>query len=287
MVPPPPTVRLGVAQIDVSTEVPTAERLAAAGLRIRTAMAEARAVGARIVQFPEGTLSYPSKRLISSRAPEIAESDWTLLDWPALHRELDQIRDAAADLGVWTVVGAPHRLTADRRPHNSLYVFSDQGEIMTRYDKQRLSTTEITYMYTPGDTPVTFEVDGVRFGMALCLEILFPELFVAYAAEDVDVVLISSAPDPNFRTLAQAYALTNVLTISLAFAAGSDEQSRSGICQPSGWVADCPDGSPGLATADIAAVDPDARRYHRLARSTLYEPHLGHGDPRSLNRRSL
>lgn len=239
------------------------------------------------MQFPEGTLTYPSKRQISSRAPEIAEANWRLLDWDTLRSELESIRQVAAELEVWCVVGAPHPLSAGRRPHNSLYVFSDRGVLVTRYDKQRLSTTEITHMYTPGDGPITFEVDGVRFGMALCLEVLFPETFIEYADDDADVVLLSSAPDPRFGVLAEAHALMNVLTVGLSFAASENARARSGICAPHGWTVSCGNGAPDVVVADVVAIDPSQRTFHRRARSGLYESRRDHRDPRSIDRATL
>ena len=139
----PTSLRVAAVQCDVSGEVPTAGVLVDAGERVRAAMAAAAAGGARLVVFPEGTLTYPHKRRISRTAPELGEADWTLVDWAELRRQLSLTAAAAAELGVWTVVGAPHWLRDGLRPHNSLYVLSDGGDLVTRYDKRRVSTTEI------------------------------------------------------------------------------------------------------------------------------------------------
>ncbi len=280
------TLRLAAAQTMVSDEVPTADMLTAAGIRVRSQMAEAAAGGARLVQFPEGTLACPSKRLISRHRPQIGEADWAKVDWDALRRELEAIAGAAEELGIWTVVGGPHRLSDGRRPHNSLYVFSDRGELVIRYDKRRLSVTEVTYMYTPGTEAVVFDVDGFRFGSVLCLEILFPELFVEYAAMGVDAVLVSSAPSPTFGLLARSHAVMNGLVVALAFAASQDrEAARSGICAVEGWLTRCGDGGPGLAIADIAPHPEPS--FQRKARTGLYDEHLASNDPRSMDRQSL
>jgi predicted amidohydrolase len=282
-----PILRLAVAQTEVSGDVPTSEVIAAAGIRVRSQMAQAAQAEARIVQFPEGTLSYPSKKLISTDCPQVGEADWTKLDWDALRDELASIADAADLLGVWTVVGAPHRLSDGRRPHNSLYVFSDRGELVTRYDKRCLSTTEIAHFYTPGTDAVVFDVDGFRFGNALCLEILFPELFVDYAAMDVDAVLVSSAPSPAFGLLAHAHAVMNAITVSLAVAAGADtEVAPSGICAPRGWLARCTNGQPGVTITDIQRHERKPS-FQRQARAGLYDAHRAQNDPRSLDRQSL
>ena len=72
-----------------------------------------------------------------------------------------------------------------------MYVVSDQGKVVARYDERTLSATKLTYMYTPGTEPVTFEVDGYRFGLALGMDVHFPELYTAYERLDVDGVLVS------------------------------------------------------------------------------------------------
>jgi len=150
-----------------------------------------------------------------------------------------------------------------------------------------LSSTEAAHLYTPGSEPITVEVDGFRLGFAVCLEMLFPELFVEYAAMGVDAVLVASAPDPGFGQLAQAHALMNDITIAVAFGAGSDADShRSGICTRHGWTARCDDASAGLAVGEIAKL-PTEPSFHRQARGDLYRPWLAPDDPRSRDRRSL
>ena len=47
-------------------------------------------------------------------------------------------------------------------------------------------------MYSPGSDPITFVVDGYRFGCALGMESHFPEVFSEYERLDVDCVLFSS-----------------------------------------------------------------------------------------------
>ncbi|RIQ10834.1 hypothetical protein DY240_31090 [Jiangella rhizosphaerae] len=60
-----------------------------------------------------------------------------------------------------------------------------------RYDERTLSNTKLTYLYDPGSRPVTFEVDGYRFGLALGMDAHFPELFASYMRLVVNGVLVS------------------------------------------------------------------------------------------------
>jgi predicted amidohydrolase len=107
-----------------------------------------------------------------------------------------------------------------------MYVISDKGELVTRYDERLLSNTKLSFMYTPGSGPVTFEVDGLRFGCAMGIEVHFPEVFAEYERLDVDGVLFSATgPGQSadgaaaFAAEAQAHAATNSLWVSFAMSA--------------------------------------------------------------------
>ncbi|MCU1503823.1 MAG: hypothetical protein JWM12_3177, partial [Ilumatobacteraceae bacterium] len=107
------------------------------------------------------------------------------------------------------VRGLMQRAAIAHRPHNSLYVISDQGRIV-RYDKRFCSNTEITQFYSPGFEPVVFDVDGYRFGCSICIEVNFPQLFAEYERLGVDCVLLSAWPvDAIFLTKARAHAAIN------------------------------------------------------------------------------
>jgi predicted amidohydrolase len=188
------------------------------GREIRRLMRQARSAGAAIVQFPESAMSGCAKAQIK---------DWDRFDWDGLVDELRSAADLARELGLWVVVGSSHRLTPPHRPHNSLYVISDRGEVVTRYDKQFCSHTEISHWYSPGRDHCAFEVGGWRFGCALCIEIQFPEVFQRYAELDVDCVLFSAyADDAMFAIQAQGYAASHSYWVSVS----APTQMSHGLC---------------------------------------------------------
>jgi predicted amidohydrolase len=139
----------------------------------------------------------------------------------------------------------------------------------------------VSYLYTPGRAPATFDVDGVRFGCLLGMEVHFPELWDEYEKLGVDCVLFSSTGSPDgseaFATEARAHASTNNYWVSVAM------PDRSGIIGPDGaWLAS---GEAGLAIAELdesAAEIPvfKARPWRRTARAGLYEAYRV-SDPRS------
>jgi predicted amidohydrolase len=253
----PDTLRIAVAQSTVHEDPTNPALLRESGTEVRRLMREAAAAAARLVHFTEGALCFPSKQVMSSLGPdEVGPSDWTKAVWPVLDGELDQITRLAGELGIWTVIPSVHQ-QPDARPHNSMYVVSDKGRLVTRYDERALSTTKVSWMYTPGSEPVTFEVDGYRFGLALGLDVIFPEIFTEYDRLGVDAVLVSYAsttgPNGHIGVQAQGTAANNTYRISLAVTANPETGLVAGVTDPRGrWVAQAPeDGRPAIAIADL------------------------------------
>ena len=184
-------------------------------------------------------------------------------DWGALLEELERTAALAAKLKLWTVLGGHHRLTSPHRPHNSLYVISDAGDVVARYDKRLCSFNEINHHDSPGRDPVVFAVDGFRFGCALCIEINFPELFLEYGKLDVDCLLFSShSKDPVFGILAQGHAAANNDWFSVSVPAQYANALPSGVIGPDGyWVAQCTrDAIPDFS---LSQMDRSSSRFDR------------------------
>jgi predicted amidohydrolase len=288
--PEPKSVRLAVAQTSLFNDPRDMAALRASGAEMRRLMRNAQKAGARLIHFPEGTTCWPNKRIMSEIGPkEIGPSDWTRFEWEVLREELEVTRRLARDLELWTVLGSLHLLTPPHRPHNSLYVLSDRGELVTRYDERLLSNTKISFMYSPGKAPVTFEIDGVRFGSALGMESHYPEIFIEYEGLDVDCVLFSTSGEspsaaPPFAAEVLGHAASNRYWVSYSAHSPQSVTAPSGIAAPDGqWAVQCSsDGAPAIAVADIR-TDPEdpARPWRRKARSDLCVQHHVTSDPRS------
>ncbi len=272
-------LRIAVAQSTVREDPTDVDGLRASGAEVRRFMKQAADAGARLVHFPEGAICFPHKYVMSSLGPdELGPSDWTKAEWSVLQEELDQIAALSGELGIWTVIPSVHQLP-DSRPHNSAYVVSDQGKLVARYDERTLSTTKITYMYTPGKKPVTIEIDGYRFGLALGMDVHFPELFTEYDRLDVDGVLVcysTNGVPGNDRaaTEARGHAAANCFWVSLAVAANPDSNIDSGVIDNMGdWVVQGPsDSSPAIAVADLSRdheLPAAARDWRHQARSRI------------------
>ncbi|WP_426228200.1 carbon-nitrogen hydrolase family protein [Pararhizobium sp. DWP3-4] len=236
-----------MAQTVVSADI------AANGAAIRVMIVNAAEKGARIVGFCEGALSGYSKFQIGSPA------EWEGFDWAAQEAALRSIAALCGELGIFAVVGGAHRLPAGHPPHNSVYVLSDSGSLLTRYDKRFLSNSELGGWYTPGALPIIVEVDGFRLGCAICIESQFPEIFSDYERMGVDGVIFSSYGLPSYFQIAlRAHAGLNCLWIGAATPAQKAGKGPAGIIGPDGeWMAQCaPTPEPGLVVADLDRTDP-------------------------------
>ncbi len=277
-------IRIATAQHDAPRDPRDSTAIHRAGQDIRQLMSQAAAQDARLIHFCEGALCTPNKRILSSHPGHVASADWTRFDWITQLAELRAIADHARSLRLWTVVGAVHQLTEPHRPHNSLYVIDDQGRVATRYDERMLSHTKVSYMYTPGTTPITFDVDGVQFGCTLGMETSYPELFAEYERAGVQCVLHSTMDNgATFALQAQGQASVNSYWISYATCAADSSAAPAGIIDVSGaWAARCSvDGDLSLAIANMAQEHEQvSRSWRRTARGDLYAGAAATHDPR-------
>ncbi len=272
-------IRIAIAQPEITADARKN------GAEVRRQMLQAAAGKARLVQFPEGLLSGYAKEQIQ---------DWADVDWAAVRDELEQIMALAAKLKLWVVLGSAHPLTPPNRPHNSLYVISDTGKIVDRYDKRFCSQTEITQYYSPGFEPVVFDVDGYRFGLMICVEINFPHLFSEYERLGVECLLLSAYPvDSIFEVKARAYAAINAYWIAMSLPAQTHHLMPSGLITPAGTYAALVSAA-DLVIADLNRDDPSLHIPLHLARpwrttalkGDLYKTRRV-TDPRSTNRTTV
>ncbi len=257
------------------------------GAEIRRLMTQAQQQGAGLISFPEGAMSgYVAAQI----------KDWKEVDWQELQIELELTRQLAGELKIWVVLGCNHQLSRPHRPHNSLYVIADDGSIHTRYDKQWCSYNETTNWYTPGKGLCTFEVDGWKFGCAICIEIQFPELFMAYREAKIDCMLYSVYRDDRmFGIQAQGHAACNNYWFSIANAQQASENLTSKMIGPNGQIqASCPSNASTFCLSTLDESEPDfdialhkARPWRAIARHTDFYKSGNITDERSSDKQIL
>ena len=148
---------------------------------IRRQMRAARRRGAEIVHFSECALS----GYAGAQFPSYDGYPWRLLA-----DETERIRELSAELGLWTILGSTHRRPRGK-PTNCLYLIGPDGQVVKRYEKCFLMPGDRRH-YAPGNSPVSHEVNGVRFGLLICFDFRFPELWREYLKRRCRLIFFSS-----------------------------------------------------------------------------------------------
>lgn len=150
-------------------------------------MRHAREQGADVAHFPEACLS-------GYAGADLASYDG--FDWQFLRACTHQLLALAGDLGLWTLLGSTHQLSAPHKPHDSLYIISDRGQLIDRYDKRFCSgdaseqTGDLAH-YTSGNHLSVFAIKGIQCGVLICHDYRYPELYREYKRRGVQLMFHS------------------------------------------------------------------------------------------------
>lgn len=180
--------------------------------KIRAYLATAKSEGAQAVFLPEAFYSMsdgtrPTPYLIEGKNEHFAA-----------------IRMLAVDSGLYILGGSAPTLV-EGKVINRSYNFSPEGELIAQYDKMNLFSCDLSKhssntvidesrVYTPGNKPQMMEVEGWTFGLSICFDLRFPELYRSYSFQGANVLSISSAftvptGKAHWHTLLRARAIEN------------------------------------------------------------------------------
>ena len=125
--------------------------------------------------------------------------------------------------------------------YNTCLVFDRKGEIRGKYRKMHLfdafgyaESSGIAY----GEEPLVTELDGLTFGVAICYDIRFPEIFRRYAVEGAKAVFLPACffqPNHDHWILnIRSRALDNSIFVLTANQTGRWWVGRSMVANPWG-----------------------------------------------------
>src|SRR3954451_17666154 len=178
--------------------------------------------------------------------------------------------DAARDLGIWVHAGSFHEIGPDSdRTYNTSLIFGRDGTLAATYRKIHLYDVEIpgrvsyqeSRTVAPGSELITASIDGVPFGLSICYDLRFPELYRRLAVDGATVLVVPAAfmmhtGRDHWEVLLRARAIENQCYVLAAGQIGDHEPrrtcfGRSMVIDPWGTVlAQAPD-DVGIAVADI------------------------------------
>ncbi len=248
-------------------------------------MSEAAIQGARIVCFPEAYV--PGLRGVGvDIAPFHAEDQ---------ERVLEVVAGWARTYQIAVVQGMEWFTDVGR--HVAAVVLDAAGVVQGAQLKAQLDPAEDAH-YVAGDSRHLFEVDGLRFGVAICHEgFRYPETVRWAAARGAHVVFHPhwtgsdhegnmltewGSPDaPYYERAVMCRALENTIYVASVTVATRFHESSTAVIDPSGaCVAHLPYGEAGVLVADLdleAATGMLARRYapERYVETSPSRSHTG------------
>jgi len=110
--------------------------------------------------------------------------------WDALRKETTGLRALAKGLKMWLVLGSAHFLDENSKPTNCLYLIDPEGKIVDRYDKCFCTGGDQAH-YSVGNRLVTRDIRGVKVGLAICYDVCWPQLYIAYREKGATVMIHS------------------------------------------------------------------------------------------------
>lgn len=127
----------------------------------------------------------------------------------------------------------------DDRPFARCYVYDKQGELVTYYDKIHMFDVAVKAdeVYSEsnntlaGDETKVFELMGVTFGLSVCYDLRFPELYRLYQLQGVQIILAPSAftqktGEVHWQLLLQARAVENLCFVAASNQTGEHDNKR-------------------------------------------------------------
>ncbi|HEX8103169.1 MAG TPA: carbon-nitrogen hydrolase family protein [Solirubrobacteraceae bacterium] len=261
---------------------PFGRDLDAAFARIERLLRDARAVGARMVVFPEATLGgYLQDAVPGDAAPGLP---------PALDPDGPEIARLVRLAGDTVVCAGYTEDGGDGSRYASAVCVTGDG-VLGRHRKVHLPPAE-RFAYTAGEGFAAFDTPAGRVGMLLCYDKLFPEAARALAADGAQIVACPAAwpvdrhhparrlgrdrQTQHFDVVDRARAVENQVVWVSANQTGRWGKLRflghAKVVDPDGRVLAATGHRPGVA---VARIDPAAA----IAAARTYIDHLADRRP--------
>jgi predicted amidohydrolase len=183
------------------------------------------------------------------------------------------LADAARRLAMWVFAGSFHELGPDAdHSYNTSLVFDRTGSLAATYRKIHLFDIDIpgrpdvsyreSRRVAPGTEITTVDVEGVRFGLSICYDLRFPELYRSLAIAGARVLLVPAAftthtGRDHWEVLLRARAIENQCYVVAAGQSGDHDPGRSSyghsmVVDPWGTVVARAVDGVGMVVADLA-----------------------------------
>ena len=159
--------------------------------RARELVRAARSAGADFIAMPEN-VSMMGHRSSDIRGLAMPEED---------HTALAAFRGLARETGAWLLPGSLGIAADDGRVHNRSYLIDPDGEIAARYDKIHMFDVDLpsgesyreSKNFKPGEGTVVAPTPWGQFGLTICYDVRFPQLYRTLAKAGASFVTVPAA----------------------------------------------------------------------------------------------
>lgn len=154
---------------------------------------------------------------------------------------LMRVREAAARTGLWVHLGSLACADggSDGRWSNRSFLIDDTGTIRARYDKMHLFDVDLangeswreSSVYRPGDALIVADSPWARFGLSICYDVRFPDLYRALTDAGATVLLVPAAftvstGEAHWHVLLRARAIEAGAFVIATAQVGTHEDGR-------------------------------------------------------------
>jgi len=207
------------------------------------------------------------------------------MDGPTVSR----FSDLAAKLGIHLLLGSFNEKADDpKRCYNTSVLFGPGGEILATYGKIHLFDVDVSDQVrfqesatvVPGEDVVVAETPLARFGLSICYDLRFPELYRRLADGGAEVLMVPAAftlttGKDHWYPLLRARAIETQCWVIAPAQHGHhddvglrDSYGHALIADPWGQVVAAAEEGPGLALAEV-----DVSRVGKVRRSMPVRSH--------------
>ncbi|MEW5806837.1 MAG: carbon-nitrogen hydrolase family protein [Acidobacteriota bacterium] len=214
--------------------------------------------GAELIALPE-YFSY-----LSSEGEEIPYAE------PIGGELIERMRNLAKDLGIFLLCGSiPEKIKRSKKIYNTSVLIDPKGKSIGVYRKIHLFNINIkgkaafqeSNYYEGGKDVVLVKTDKGKWGMTICYDLRFPELFRSLTLKGAEIIFVPSAFTSytgmfHWMALLRARAIENQVYIVAPAQAGRHSEKRSSyghsaIIDPWGKVVALLQDGEGVVTARL------------------------------------
>jgi len=149
------------------------------------------------------------------------------------------LRDLARELGIWLHIGSMAVRVGEDQAANRGYMIGPDGLVLARYDKIHMFDVDLpdgeswreSATYRPGSAAMVVDTPLTRFGMGICYDVRFPQVFRSQAVAGAMVLTAPAAftqqtGKAHWHVLQRARAIENGAFMISAAQSGRHEDGR-------------------------------------------------------------